>query len=144
MKNYMAHEIKGGVFCRTIQVTVSRRLGGTPYAQAGWIDTVQQDGTTASDFYSYSSKIFTAFRAVVDGRQVVEGISTKDSSAASNCSRTTSRQCMAALRELGLCDEEVRGIKRYLDNGGKFALLYRYTDGSAPQWVDAFTGEVIA
>ena len=143
MEKYIAHEIKGGIFCRTIPVTVSRRLGGMPYAQAGWIDTVQKDGTTASDFYSYSSKIFTAFRAVVDGRQVVEGISTQGSSATSNYSRTTSRQCTAALRELGLCDEEVRGIKRYLDRGGKFALLYHYANGGK-QWVDAFTGEVIA
>ena len=143
MKKYIAHEIKGGIFCRTIPVTVSRRLADMPYAQAGWIDTVQQDGTTASEFYSYSSKIFTAFRAVVDGRQVVEGISTSNSSATSNCSRTTSRQCMAALRELGLNDKEVRSIKRYLDRGGKFALLYHYTNGEQ-QWVDAFTGEVIA
>ena len=142
MEKYIAHEVKGGIFCRTIPVTVSRRLGGMPYAQAGWIDTVQKDGTTASDFYSYSSKIFTAVRAVVDGRQVVEGISTNDSSAASNCSRTTSRQCISALRELGLCDKDVRGIKRYLDRGGKFALLYHYTNGDQ-QWCDAFTGEAI-
>ena len=141
MKKYIAHE-QNGIFCRTIPVTVSRRLGGMPYAQAGWVDSVQKDGTTASEFYSYSSKIFTAFRSVVDGRQVVEGISTNDSSAASNCSRTTSRQCIAALRELGLCEREVRGIKRYLDRGGKFALLYHYANGDQ-QWCDAFTGDVI-
>lgn len=78
MKKYIANE-RNGIFCRTIPVTVSRRLGGMPYAQAGWIDTVQRDGTTASDFYSYSSKIFTASRAIVDGQQVVEGISTNGS-----------------------------------------------------------------
>ena len=141
MKKYIAHE-QNGIFCRTIPVTVSRRLGGMPYAQAGWVDSVQKDGTTASEFYSYSSKIFTAFRSVVDGRQVVEGISTNDNSAASNCSLTTSRQCTAALLDLGLCDEDVRGIKRYLDRGGKFALLYHYSNGDK-QWCDAFTGEVI-
>ena len=143
MTTYTAHEILGGLYENTVKMTVSRRLADMPYAQAGWIDTVQQDGTTASDFYSYSSKIFTAFRAVVDGRQVVEGISTNDSNAASNYSRTTSRQCIAALRELGLCDRDIRGIKRYLDRGGKFALLYHYANGGQ-QWAHAFTGEVIA
>ena len=142
MTTYTAHEILGGLYENTVKMTVSRRLADMPYAQAGWIDTVQQDGTTASDFYSYSSKIFTAFRAVVEGRQVVEGISTNDSSATSTYSRTTSRQCTSALRELGLCDKEVRSIKRYLDRGGKFALLYHYASG-AQQWCDAFTGEVI-
>ena len=144
MTTYTAHEILGGLYEKTVKMTVDRRLRYMPYAQAGWIDTVQRDGTTASDFYSYSSKIFTASRAIVDGQQVVEGISTNGSSATSNCSRTTSRQCIAALRELGLNDREVRGIKRYLDNGGKFALLYHYTNGSGPKWCDAFTGEVIA
>ena len=143
MTTYTAHEILGGLYENTVKMTVSRRLRYMPYAQAGWIDTVQQDGTTASEFYSYSSKIFTAFRSVVDGRQVVEGISTSDGSAASNCSRTTSRQCISALRELGLCDKEVCSIKRYLDRGGKFALLYHYANGGQ-QWCDAFTGEVIA
>ena len=143
MTTYTAHEILGGVYEKTVKMTVDRRLRYMPSAQAGWIDTVQKDGTTASDFYSYSSKIFTAFRSVVDGRQVVEGISTNDNDATSDYSRTTSRQCIAALRELGLCDKDVRGIKRYLDRGGKFALLYHYANGDQ-QWCDAFTGEVIA
>ena len=139
MKKYIAHEIKGGIFCRTIPVTVSRRLGGMPYAQAGWVDTVQKDGTTASDFYSYSSKIFTAFRAVVDGRQVVEGISTNDNDATSNCSRTTSRQVTLALRELGFSDAVAQAIKRYISSNPRGVVVKQY----GRDWIDTATGEVV-
>lgn len=138
---YTAHE-QHEYFCKDVQVFVNRKLRYMPYAQAGWVDIEQKDGTTASEFYSYSSKIFTVLRAVVDGRQVVEGISTKDSNASSNYSSTTSRQCTAALREIGLSDKEVRSIKHYFDNGGEFALLYHYSNGGE-QWCDAFTGKVI-
>ena len=139
MTTYTAHEIKGGIFCRTIPVTVSRRLGGMPYAQAGWDDySLPAAKEYISAFYSYSSRIFKACYKLCDGgTPQLYAIDTRDANAASNYSRTTSRQCMAALRELGLCDKDVRGIKRYLDRGGKCAVL------NGNLWVDAFTGEAI-
>ena len=103
MKKYIAHEIKGGIFCRTIPVTVSRRLGGMPYAQAGWqeYDVYDQDGTITDHckaMYSYSSLIFTV---TVNASGAVTMIDTYDSKASADCSRTTSRHVTLALRELG-------------------------------------------
>ena len=116
MKKYIAHEING-CYETCKQVAVDAKLRYMPYAQAGWIDRPMQNGATASDFYSYSSLIFTVYRAA-DGMC----ISTENAKAASNCSRTTSRQVTAALRELGLEPAEVQIVKHQLDAGGKFGL----------------------
>ena len=142
---YTAHEILGGIYEKTVKMTVDRRLRYMPYAQAGRTDTVQKDGTTASELYSYSSLILTVSRRMIDGQQVVAGIHTYGAKAASNCSRTTSRQVTAALRELNLSDGEVYSVKRYLDRGGRFAFSFPRIDGDGPaQWCDVETGEVIA
>ena len=117
MTTYTAHEILGGLYENTVKMTVSRRLRYMPYAQAGWIDRQMQNGATASDFYSYSSLIFTVYRAAAG-----MCISTENAKAASNYSRTTSRQVTAALRELGLEPAEVQIVKHQLDAGGKFGL----------------------
>ena len=144
MTTYTAHEILGGIYEKTVKMTVDRRLLYMPYAQAGWIDTQQKDGTTASELYSYSSLIFTVSRRMIDGRQVVAGIHTYGAKAASNCSRTTSRQVTAALRELNLSDSEVHSIKHYLDRGGRFAFSFPRIDGNGyPQWCDVETGDVL-
>ena len=137
MKKYIAHEIKGGIFCRTIPVTVSRRLGGMPYAQAGWIDTVQKDGTTASDFYSYSSKIFTACVSALG----VDEISVRNADADMNYSRTTSRQVSAAMREMGLTDTTIAMLKKWFTSDPKHVTAVHIGRGD---WVDGCTGEVIA
>ena len=47
MKQYTAHCIDGGIFCRDVKVTVDERLEHMPYAQAGIInhvDKVNADG----------------------------------------------------------------------------------------------------
>ena len=145
MTTYTAHEILGGLYENTVKMTVSRRLRYMPYAQAGWIDTQQKDGTTTSELYSYSSLILTVSRRMIGGCQVVAGIHTYGAKAASNCSRTTSRQVTAAIRELNLSDREVYSIKHYLDRGGRFAFSFPRIDGDgSPQWCDVETGEVIA
>ena len=140
MATYTAHEILGGVSEKTVKMTVDRRLRYAPYSQAGWDDySLHAAKEYISAFYSYSSRIFKACYKLCDGcKPQLYAIDAKDANAASNYSRTTSRQCMAALRELGLCDKDIRGIKRYLDRGGKCAVL------NGGLWVDAFTGEVIA
>lgn len=143
MKKYIAHEVNGGIFCRNIPVTVSRRLGGMPYAQAGWDDYgLPAAREYVSAFYSYSSRVFKAcYKLGEGGTPQLYAIDARDANAASNYSRTTSRQCIAALRELGLNDSEVRGIKRYLDKGGKCAMCESTVHGDL--WLDACTGEVI-
>ena len=140
MATYTAHEILGGIYEKTVKMTVSRRLRYMPYAQAGWNDySLPAAKEYVSAFYSYSSRIFKAcYKLGEGGTPQLYAIDAKDANAASNYSRTTSRQCMAALRELGLCDKDIRGIKRYLDRGGKCAVL------NGDLWLDAFTGEVIA
>ena len=139
MTTYTAHELFGGVYEKTVKMTVSRRLYYMPYAQAGWDDySLPAAKEYISAFYSYSSRIFKACDKLGEGgTPQLYAIDAKDANAASNYSRTTSQQCAAALRELGLCDREARGIKRYLDRGGKCAVL------NGDLWVDACTGEVI-
>lgn len=45
MTTYTAHEVLGGVYEKTVKMTVSRRLRYAPYAQAGWTDTVTRDSS---------------------------------------------------------------------------------------------------
>ena len=135
--NYTAHEILGGLYENTVKMTVSRRLRYMPYAQAGWIDTVQQDGTTASDFYSYSSKIFTACVSALG----VDEISIRNADAAMNYSRTTSRQVSAAMQEIGLTDATITRLKKWFTSDPKHVTAVHIGRG---EWVDGCTGEVIA
>ena len=140
--NYTAHEILGGVYEKTVKMTVSRRLRYAPYAQAGWrdYDVYDQNGTITDHckaMYSYSSLIFTA---TVNASGSVVMIDTYDAKAKANCSRTTSRQVTLALRELGFSDAVAQAIKRHISINprGTFAVQYER------DWIDTATGEVIA
>lgn len=132
MKKYIAHESRGGIFCRSIPVYVDKRLKNMPYAQAGWC---YEESGTRRIMYSYSSRIFIACVSAWG----IEYISTQDADATVNCSRTTSRQVSAAMRELGLSDSEIVRLKRFFARGGE-----RAAQQPRGQWVNADTGEVIA
>ena len=134
MKKYIAHEIKGGIFCRTIPVTVSRRLRYAPYAKAGWRDRKTVSGNTAAVLYSYSSKIATVW---IDDHGTAYRVDTSGGDAALNCSRTTSRHFTLAMRECGLSDSVIQALKPALAGGDMVALV-------CGKWILYSTGEVIA
>ena len=134
MKKYIAHEIKGGIFCRTIPVTVSRRLGGMPYAQAGWRYRKTVSGNTAAVLYSYSSKLATVW---IDAYGTTYRVDTTGGDAALNCSRTTSMQFTLAMRERGLSDSVIQAIKPALAGGDMVTLV-------CGKWILHSTGEAIA
>ena len=134
MKKYIAHEIKDGIFCRTIPVTVSRRLRYAPYSQAGWIDRKTLSGNTAAVLYSYSSKIATVW---IDDKGTAYRVDTTGGDAALNCSRTTSRHFALAMRECGLSDSVIQAIKPALAGGDMVTLV-------CGKWILYSTGEVIA
>ena len=103
MATYTAHEING--YYETYkQVAVDAKLRYMPYAQAGWLR--EDDDRFA--MYSYSSRIFTAHITACG----VEEISVRNADAAINCSRTTSRQVSAAMREIGLTDATIARLKK--------------------------------
>ena len=131
MTTYTAHEILGGIYKNTVKMTVSSRLRYMPYAQAGW----QRDGDRFTMF-SYSSRIFTA-QITAGG---VEEISVRDSDAAINYSRTTSRQVSAAMQEIGLANDVIARLKKWFTSDPKHVTAVYIGRG---QWVDACTGEVI-
>ena len=133
MKKYIAHE-QSGIFCRTIPVTVSRRLGGMPYAQAGWIDRKTLSGKTAAVLYSYSSKIATVW---IDDNGTAYRVDTSGGDAALNCSRTTLRHFTLAMRECGLSDSVIQALKPVLAGGDMVKLV-------CGKWILYSTGEVIA
>lgn len=141
MTTYTAHEVLGGVYEKTVKMTVSRRLRYAPYAQAGWTDTVTRDSSgkkqshTAA-MYSYSGLIFTA---TVNENDVIDMIDTQDAKAAANCSRTTSRQVTLAMRELGFSDAVIVALKRYISAAGHEVYLLL----SGRDWIDSDTGEVV-
>ena len=130
---YTAHEILGGIYEKTVKMTVSSRLRYMPYAQAGW----RRDGDNCFTMYSYSSRIFTA-QITSCG---VEEISVRNADAAINYSRTTSRQVTAAMREIGLTDSTIARLKKWFTSDPKHVTAVYIGRG---QWVDACTGEVIA
>ncbi len=142
---YTAHEVLGGIYEKTVKVTVDRRLRYAPYSQAGWIDRTIKPfrdipGTwfERHTLYSYSSRILYADTSKVGG--AVDLISTELRDAAADCSRTTSRHVTLALRELGLSDRVTTVIKRFLTEGtGTRTAVY---DGA--HWLDEESGEVIA
>ena len=140
MATYTAHEILGGVYEKTVKMTVSRRLRYAPYAQAGWIDYYSKCGTITDNgkaMYSYSSLIFTA---TVNASGGITMIDTYDAKASADCSRTTSRQVTLALRELGFSDAVAQAIKRHISSNPSGAFVIHYGRG----WIDTATGEVIA
>lgn len=142
---YTAHEVLGGIYEKTVKMTVDRRLRYAPYSQAGWRDYQVTDGFSGNvldrcaEFYSYSSLIFTA---TYDSKGRVICIDTHGAKAAVNCSRTTSAQVTKALRELGMTDGRIYAIKR--------ALAAQTKCGFTQLWIKrghvvlAATGEVIA
>ena len=139
MATYTAHEILGGLYEKTVKMTVSRRLRYMPYAQAGWIDYIDNCGTITDSckaMYSYSSLIFTA-TVNVDG--AVTMIDTYDAKASADCSRTTSRQVTLALRELGFSDAVANAIKRYISSNPRGVVVKQY----GRDWIDTATGEVV-
>ena len=133
MTTYTAHEILGGLYEKTVKMTVDRRLRYMPYAQAGWL----QEGDDRFAMYSYSSRIFTA---KFDDTGVAE-ISTRDADAAINYSRTTSRQVSAAMQELGLANDVIARLKKWFTSDPKHVTAVYIGRGD---WMDAATGEVIA
>ena len=141
MTTYTAHEILGGVYEKTVKMTVSRRLRYMPYAQAGWRDYAVYNncGITTDHceaMYSYSSLIFTA-RVNVNGD--VTMIDTYDAKASADCSRTTYRQVTLALRELGLSDAVAQAIKRHISSNQSGVVVIHY----GRDWLDTATGEVV-
>ena len=130
--NYTAHEILGGVYEKTVKMTVDSRLRYMPYAQAGWL---REDDDRFS-MYSYSSRIFTAQVSACG----VEEISVRNADAAINYSRTTSRQVSAAMREIGLTDATIARLKRWFISDPKHVTAAYIGCG---QWVDACTGDAI-
>ena len=138
---YTAHEILGGVYEKTVKMTVSRRLRYMPYAQAGWrdYDVYDQNGATTDHckaMYSYSSLIFTA---TVNVNGDVTMIDTHDAKAKANCSRTTSRQVTLAMRELGFTDAVIMALKQYIASQQRGVVVRR----CGRDWIDTATGEVV-
>ena len=141
MTTYTAHEIFGGLYEKTVKMTVSRRLRYMPYAQAGWkdYDVYDQNGTATDHckaMYRYSSLIFTA---TVDSCGNVFMIDTYDAKASADCSRTTSRQVTLALRELGFSDAIAQAIKRYIASNPRGVVVRQ----CGRDWIDTATGEVV-
>ena len=132
MATYTAHEILGGVYEKTVKMTVDSRLRYMPYAQAGWM----QEKNNCFTMYSYSSRIFTV---KFDDTGVSE-ISTCNAGAAINYSRTTSRQVTAAMREIGLTDSTIARLKKWFTRDSKHVTAVYIGCG---QWVDGCTGEEI-
>lgn len=130
---YTAHEVLGGIYEKTVNVTVASRLRYMPYAQAGW----RRENGNYFTMMSYSSRIFTA-QVTAFG---VEEISTRNADAAINYSRTTSRQVTAAMREIGLTDSTIAMLKKWFVSDSKHVTAVYIGRG---QWVDGTTGEVIA
>ena len=133
MATYTAHEILGGIYEKTVKMTVSSRLRYMPYAQAGWL----REDDNRFTMVSYSSRIFKAQVSACG----VEEISVRNADAAINYSRTTSRQVSAAMQEIGLTDATIARLKKWFTSDSKHVTAVYIGRG---QWVDACTGEAIA
>lgn len=134
MATYIAHEIIGGLYEKTVKMEVSRRLRYAPCGQAGWRDHKAPCGNAAAVLYSYSSEIATVW---LDAYGTAYRVDTRECDAALNCSRTTSRQFTLAMRECGLSDSVTRALKSAL-SGGDMAVLV------CGKWILHSTGEVVA
>ena len=137
MTTYTAHEILGGLYEKTVKMTVDRRLRYMPYAQVGWRERKLGTREAALEMYSYSSLIFTASFDC----GVLCDISTRNADAAMNYSRTTSRQVSAAMREIGLTDSTIARLKKWFASDPKHVTAVYIGRG---EWIEASTGEVIA
>ena len=133
MATYTAHEFLGGIYEKTVQMTVSSQLRYMPYAQAGW----QREDDDRFTMYSYSSRIFTAQVSACG----VEEISVQNADAAMNYSRTTSRQVSAAMQEIGLESDVIARLKKWFTSDQKHVTAVYIGRG---EWIEASTGEVIA
>lgn len=133
MATYTAHEILGGYYETYKKVEVSARLRYMPHAQAGW----RREKDNYFTMVSYSSRIFTA-QVTAFG---VEEISVRNADAAMNYSRTTSRQVTMAMRETGLTDATIARLKKWFTSDPKHVTAVYIGHG---EWMDAYTGEVIA
>ena len=129
---YTAHEIHGGYYETYKQVAVDAKLRYMPYAQAGWL----QEKGNCFTMYSYSSRIFTV---KFDDTGVAE-ISTRNADAAINYSRTTSRQVTMAMREIGLTDDTIAKLKKWLTSDSKHVTAVYIGRGD---WIEASTGKEI-
>lgn len=118
-----------------IHNTTAHKLRYMPYAQANWDVTTWHDGTETWGMTSYTSRIFTASK---EGGRVYR-VSVQGARAAINYSRTTSRQVTAAMRELGLSDNEIAALKKFFVNGGEIAIAAH----DSMHWVNGDTMEVI-
>lgn len=134
MATYIAHEIIGGLYEKTVKMAVSRRLRYAPYAQAGWRDCETIGGNRPAVLYSYSSKIATVW---LDAYGTAYRVDTFGGDAALNCRRTTSRQFTLAMRECGLSDSVIQAIKPALAGGDEVVLV-------CGKWILHSTGEVLA
>lgn len=134
MATYIAHEVIGGLYEKTVKMTVDRRLRYAPYAQAGWRDRKTLGCNTAAALYSYSSKIATVW---LDAYGTAYRVDTRECDAALNCSRTTSRQFALAMRECGLSDSVTMALKSALAGGDMVVLV-------CGKWILHSTGEVVA
>lgn len=137
MTTYTAHEILGGVYEKTVKMTVDRRLRYAPYSQAGWRERKFGARESALEMYSYSSLIFTANFDC----GVLCDISTLDADAAIDYSRTTSAQVTKAMREIGLTDSTIARLKKWFTSDPKHVTAVYIGRG---EWIEARTGEVIA
>ena len=131
---YTAHEIIGGLYEKTVKMTVDRRLRYAPYSQAGWCNRETVSGNAAAVLYSYSSKIATVW---LDAHGTAYRVDTTGGTAALNCSRTTSRQFTLAMRECGLSDSVILALKPALAGGDEAVLV-------CGKWILHSTGEVVA
>ena len=132
MTTYTANEILGGLYEKTVKMTVDAKLRYMPYAQAGW----QREDDNRFTMFSYSSRIFTAQVSACG----VEEISVRNADAAMDYSRTTSRQVSAAMREIGLTDSTIARLKKWFTSDPKHVTAVYIGRG---EWVDSCTGEVI-
>ena len=127
---FTAHEIKNGYFYNDVKVFVNRKLRYMPYAQAGWIDCVQ-DTVEEHVFFSYSSEIFRLQRRRkdVDSAWGEWIINRRFAAANMQCSRTTSRQVTMALREYGFTDKTIADIKKHFAHAASNDDLYLWKEG---------------
>ena len=131
---YTTHEILGGLYEKTVKMTVDSRLRYAPYAQAGWRYRKTLSGNTAAVLYSCNSKIATVW---TDAYGTAYRVDTSGGDAALDCSRTTSKHFTLAMRERGLSDSVIQAIKPALAGGDMVALV-------RGKWILYSTGEVIA
>lgn len=142
---YTAHEVLGGVYEKTVKMTVDRRLAYMPYAQAGWREGTPKEFPTNTFFrhtlYSHSSKILRVSVNInnTTGKVVQIMVDTHNATAAVNCSRTTSRQVTYALRELGLTNDAITALKNYMDSTPHGVVVRR----CGRDWVDDAAGKVV-